>query len=210
MISKSLPLALALSVPILLCACQGPDLVSSPAVGVAAPDEAQTAAMLARMIELGTPGAEHALLDALTGTFDAEVSMWNAPGLEPEIMTGTMVNSWILGGRFVQSDYSSEWMGQPFHGLGLFGYDKAQDAYVGTWCDTASTMLAPVGTGQLSEDGTQIVTYKEMVDPTSGLLNQMREVLTFVSEDHHRMEMYISFEGQEEFLMMRIEYVRTR
>jgi hypothetical protein len=71
-------------------------------------------------------------------------------------------------------------------------------------------MLAPVGTGQLSEDGTQIVTYKEMVDPTSGLLNQMREVLTFVSEDHHRMEMYTSFEGQEEFLMMRIEYVRTR
>ena len=210
MTAKRLPLALACSLSILAVACQGPTRGSSPMDGASPPSEADMADMMERMTELATPGAEHARLDALVGTFHADLTMWNAPGLEPETMTGTMVNSWIMGGRFVQSDYSSEWMGQPFYGMGLFGYDKLQGAYMGTWCDTFSTWLAPLGVGQLSEDGNRIVTHKDMVDPMSGLLNHVREVLTFVNDDHHRHEMYTSSEEQDEYLMMRIEYKRTR
>ena len=39
--------------------------------------------MMQRMIELGTPGANHQLLDPMVGTFKASGQFWSAPGTEP-------------------------------------------------------------------------------------------------------------------------------
>ena len=44
-------------------------------------------------VQLGIAKVPDKRLDALVGTFHAELTMWNSPGLEPETMTGTMVNS---------------------------------------------------------------------------------------------------------------------
>ncbi len=209
MTRKSIPLTLVCLLPFLSGACQGPTQASEGAHPQAGA-EAEMAEMMARMEELATPGPQHALLNSMVGTFRAEFSMWAAPGMDAVTMTGTMINSWILGGRYVQSDYTSEWMGEPFHGLGLMGYDISQEAYVGTWCDTASTILAPISVGQLSADGSQISMVREMVDPISGILTRTRDVFTLTSQDQHTMETYSRPEGQDEFLMMRIDYTRTR
>ncbi len=189
-----------------LGACQSPDVMTIDAEPPAAASMDQ---MMERMIYLGTPAEEHALLEQLIGTFDTQLSMWASPGAEVVELTGVMVNSWILGGCFLRSDYESEWMGQPFIGLGLMGYDKNIGAYVGTWCDSSSTMLAPVAPGTLSEDGTRIVTHKEMIDPMTGAQVHVRDVLIFQGPDKHCMEMYHQPEGESEFLMMRLNYTRS-
>lgn len=165
--------------------------------------------MIATIIELGTPGTEHQVLEVMVGTFQAELTMWAEAGDQPVTSTGTMRNSWFMGGRFLRGDYEGDWMGQRFEGLSLFGYDKARSLYVGTWCDTMSTSLAPISTGHASPDGTQIVMTKSMYDFTTGQDAWVRDVTTLLGPDAHTHEMYLTRAGGEEFLHMRIDYTRV-
>ncbi len=163
---------------------------------------------MATITELGTPGAEHAFLNDTIGTFDASMQMWFAPGAEPTVTAGRMVNRWILDGRFIQGDYTGEFGEQPFNGLCLTGYDKALGVYVGTWADSMSTMLLPISAGK--RDGSAIVFEREMLDMMTGALGKTREVFTVESADRHTFEVYSVFADGSEMKTMEIVYTRAK
>ncbi|MHC4219708.1 MAG: DUF1579 family protein [Planctomycetota bacterium] len=44
-------------------------------------------------VATATPGEAHKLLEPFAGTWKAEVKSWMEPGSEPQVSTGTMVNT---------------------------------------------------------------------------------------------------------------------
>ena len=42
----------------------------------------------------------------------------------------------LLGGRFLQQEFSGEMMGSLYHGIGFTGHDNHTQKYVSTWMET--------------------------------------------------------------------------
>ncbi len=165
-------------------------------------------AAMATYMANAEPGAGHAVLEPMIGTFKATMSMVTAPGAPPEISHGTCTNAWILGGRYVATNFESEVMGQSFSGRGFMGYDNATNEYVAVWMDSMSTGMAPIARGTASPDGKTIVVSMTAPDPMTGVPSLMREVTTIHSNDRHTFEMFQTPLGGTEALSFSIEYER--
>lgn len=108
--------------------------------------------MMAEMERLGTPGEHHKKLGRSVGEWNVD-SMFLMPDGSEMKSTGTMTCDWVLGERFVKTDFNlPDMMGQPFQGIGYNGYDNGSQKYVGIWMDNMSTM-AFVTEGELLADG---------------------------------------------------------
>lgn len=157
-----------------------------------------------------TPGEQHRqLVSQFEGTWDTKMTMWMDPSAPPSVETGKSVNTAVLGGRQVRMDYTGQFMGQPFEGVGYSGYDNVTGKYFSTWTDNMSTGLF-VSEGEY-DPATKTYTYRaEMPDPVQGGAKvPIREVVRVVDADHHVFEMYETREGKER-KSMQIEYARAR
>ena len=148
------------------------------------------------------------MLEPLVGQFRCQITMWMAPGTEPMQSVGTSTHRWILGGRFVEQIYNGTFMGQPFEGQGMTGYDKVRDAYVGMWVDNFGTVMMDVSEGQASEDGKSIEFRRTFLDMVDGSDREMREVLTFLDDGTMTLDMYGPDNDGNEFHTMHIDYER--
>jgi hypothetical protein len=118
-----------------------------------------------------------------------------------------MESQWILGGRFVQSVYKGDFMGQPVEGRGIDGYDNVSQKHVGTWMDTMGTFPMHFE-GQCSEGGKVITTSADFVDPASGQTMTNRGVVTFVDKDHYTYESYMKGPDGSERKVMELTATR--
>jgi hypothetical protein len=164
---------------------------------------AQQEAMMAEMMKLATPGAEHKKLESFVGTWKAVTKSWFAPG-EPTVSEGVTENRLILGGRVLEQTFSGTMQGAPFEGYGLTGYDNKKKEYWSTWSDTWSTGIM-LSTGQADGNG-QIVT-KATVDGPDGKPMKTRMVTKVVDDNSHVFSMYGTNQGKEQ-LMMEITYTK--
>jgi hypothetical protein len=176
----------------------------------APPMDAEQQAMMAAWQKAATPGPEHAqLAEHFAGTWDTKQTMWMDPSAPPMTETGKSVDTAVLGGRQVQTAFTSQFMGQPFHGIGFMGYDNVRGKFTSSWVDDMST-------GMMASDGdydpaTKTYTFTgEMADPmNNGALLKIRETVRIVDADHHVMEMFEPRDGKE-VRTMQIEYARAK
>src|SRR5687768_2235337 len=105
------------------------------------PMSAEEKAMMDAWAKFATPAEGHRALAGMVGTWDAEVTSWMSPGQPPVKSKGISENRMVLGGRWVESKFTSEMMGQPFEGVGYTGYDNHKKKYMGTWMDNMSTAV---------------------------------------------------------------------
>ena len=97
------------------------------------------------MMRLGTPGEEHArLAKALEGDWTVHGKFLFGPA--PMESDGTATFKTIFGGRYVQQDHASTFMGMPYEGRGIMGYDNGAKHYIASWIDNMGTgMMTSVG-----------------------------------------------------------------
>jgi hypothetical protein len=154
----------------------------------------------------GMPGEHHARLAGYAGTWDV-AGLWFAyPGAEAFPMTGTSTMRMILGGHYMLEEYKSEFMGEPFEGLLIQGYDNLRQDYFTIWMDSTSTgTMMSRGTrderGVLHTSGTSY----DLITPGG------RPMRTTVTENGTRevvMRMYDTTRDGEEFLSMQMTYTR--
>ena len=153
---------------------------------------------------------DHDRLKPFEGTFRAEVKMWMGPG-EPHISTGTMTNTFELGGRFLNQTYKGDPNEGPFPGFegrGYWGYNTTDKRYEGVWMDTACTQMQ-TEQGQVDGSGKVWTMHGEMTCPQSGQLMKKRSVITLTDNDHHTMEMFWDMGDGNEFKGMEITYARA-
>ncbi len=155
-------------------------------------------------MKLNQPGEMHAVLEAFVGSFDA-VSETPATAAGPgQSSEGTCVNSWQLGGRFVESRYSVDFMGMPFDGIGFMGFDNLNGKFTHLWLDNMSThMLTSEGT--ISEDKKTITFVGEM--GAGGETQTFKFVFEIESNDKHIFKMYNEIGGRD-MLAMTVTYTR--
>ena len=163
--------------------------------------------MMKKIQEAGTPGPAHKALDPLVGEWSAEVKLWMAPGAPPNITKGTAKSTWILGGWFVQQEFNGEFMGKPFRGIGMTGYDNMKKKYSSLWMDDVSTgMFTSEGK---PDSGGKVITFEgTYACPETGDLDRpSKQVVRIISRDKHVYEMYDPSKG-DNFKTMEITYTR--
>ncbi len=153
------------------------------------------------------PGPHHRHLDAFVGTWRATVSVWQSPGADPLVSEGTMVNAWVLGGRFLEQRYQGEAFGGAFQGHGYWGFNNGARQYEGFWIDTASTVMQKEA-GSYDPTTKTFTMEGSFPNPTTGAPMTRRTVISVVSEDEHRME--VAFPGPDDTLYKTMEVVYRR
>lgn len=163
--------------------------------------------MMKKAEAAGTPGAAHKALEPLVGNWTAEVKSWMAPGAPPTVTKATAKSSWVMNGRFVQQEFTGDFMGKPFRGVSLTGYDNTKQKYSNVWIDDMHTsMFTSEGEG---ENGNNVITLEGKYDcPMTGRKDlQMKQILVIVSHDKHVFEMHDPAKGDDS-KTMEITYTR--
>jgi hypothetical protein len=118
--------------------------------------------------------------------------------------TGTCEQKMLLGGRFLQQEFTGDMMGSTFTGIGVTGYDNHTKKYVSTWIDSMSTAIL-FFEGAASADGKTIAQESRYDNPIKGPM-KWRSVTKIVDDNTHVFEMYGTDKRGKEEKMMEITY----
>ena len=163
-------------------------------------------AMMEEYKKLATPGEPHKLFASLAGSWTTKTKEWMEPGKPPMESTGLVEMKMLLDGRFLQSEYTGNMMGQPFTAVAVDGYDNLRKRYVSTWMSTMGTGIFTME-GTASPDG-RIVTLKGRHDELGGGYMTHRGVWRFIDDNNQTFEMFGAHDGGKETKMMEITYTR--
>lgn len=121
-----------------------------PAAPPASPPADASADSNAEWVEFARPGEEHARLKQLVGDWAVHGKF---TGFDGKLEEGDSVASFtmILGDRYLRQEAVGSFLGTPFEGRGIIGYDKAVKKWVSVWLDT-------MGTGMMVAEGRNLPT----------------------------------------------------
>lgn len=171
--------------------------------GIPTPSADQMEEMMAYM-KAGTPNENHERLSAMVGHWDALVKRWN-PGM-PQVMEskGTCSNEWILNDHFLLTKYKGDFMGMPFEGAGITGYDNISKRYFSIWLDNMST--GPKTEYGQYDESSKTYNYTGTFESPLGKTIKSKSTTTVVGKDEHVFTMY---QGEKELeKVMEITYKR--
>ncbi len=191
---------------VVACLVLRPGLADDKKDAVKLDDKAK--AELEAYLKYASPGPEHKRLEPLNGSWTFTAKMWMDPAQkEPTESKGTADRKWVLGGRFLQEEIKGEFMGQPFQGFGLTGYDNGQKKYIGTWGDTMATGLSN-SSGTSDEAGKVFTFTREDFDPVSKKTIKGRDLVRILGDDKHTMEMYKTGPDGKEMKVLELVFTR--
>ena len=166
------------------------------------------AAMMKAWQAFMTPGDIHKMLAKSDGKWTTETTLWEDPSKPPTKSAGTCMNMMVLGGRYQESVFKGTMMNQPFEGRGLLAYDNGKKVFVNTWVDNMGTGITKLE-GKW-DDATKSITFTgKTTDPLTGQDSPMKEVFTIKDDNHHMLEMYMTFPDGKEFKTMEIIFTRA-
>ena len=155
-----------------------------------------------------TPGKYHKWLASFDGEWTGDVKMWMDPSQPPMASKMNTTNAMIMDGLYQKSTHNGMMMGAPFKGQGLVGYDNSKEIFISTWVDNMGSGIM-IMEGNVDKDGKVLTTVGTMTDPITGDTINVKQVLTYISDDKHLFEMYMTSDGQE-FKTMEITYSRKK
>jgi hypothetical protein len=158
--------------------------------------------------KLATPSAPHKMFAHLAGSWTTKTRAWMEPDKPPMEGTGICEQKMLLGGRYLQQEYTGEMMGSPFTGINLIGYDNHTKKYVSTWVDSMSTGIY-FFEGTASPDGKTITQESSYDDPVRGS-TVWRSVTRIVNDNTLEYEMFLTTKGGKEEKMMEMTVSRKQ
>lgn len=167
-----------------------------------------TPEMMQAWTKASTPNEHHRHLAKLAGNWSTTGKFWMQPGAEPTVSSGQATNEMIMNGRFLQSKFEGDFMGQPFVGMGLDGYDNTLGKHIGSWIDNMGTMMMQF-VGECAENGKVLTSMTEFTDPISGQPAKMKGKITVVDDNTYTYESWSQEPGASDFYKsMEITYKR--
>ena len=120
---------------------------------------------------------------------------------------GRSVCESILGGRYFSTKETATFMGMPFEGSSIIGYDNATQKFFSYWIDN-------MGTGVLMTEGTYDEATKTFTFAGSGTgptgEYKVREIIQNINDDESMFTMYMEEGGNPEMKMMEIKSTRIK
>ncbi|MFN0242982.1 MAG: DUF1579 family protein [Planctomycetota bacterium] len=162
-------------------------------------------AMMARMMELATPGPEHKELAEMVGAWDQKVKMRMSPDTPWTESTGTTECTSLLDGRYILEKLEMVMPPMPgtdapmvMKGAQIIGFDKMTGEYTSIWMDSWSTW-AQFTRGKKGADGT--VELKGTMVDVAGK-RPFRIVIKHGPDGHTHSEMFDTIDGKEVQMMI--------
>jgi hypothetical protein len=182
-------------------------VLSQDAAGEKKAPDAHAGDMSDQMPKLGE---EHKKLVAQVGEYTVKGKFWMDPKGEPMETNGKATFTMILGGHYQVQDYEADFMGSPYQGHGIAGYDVNAKEYFSTWIDSMSTGVL-YARGKIDEKGT-VTCLGEMADPMNPTSKcKFREVSKAPEKDSFTFEMWMSNSMHpEEFKCFELTYTRKK
>ena len=169
---------------------------------------AEQQAMMEKMAKAATPGPQHEVLKKLAGEWTTAIKMQMDPSQPAQESQGASTITTLMDGRYCQEQATSQMMGMPFSGMGIYGFDNVLGKYVSTWIDNMGTGIMS-STGTADASGKVITWDATMSDPVTGKPTRERMVTTITDDNHYTLEMYGTPPGaKKEMKTMTIAYTR--
>jgi len=154
------------------------------------PDSAQMMAMAKAWEDFAKPGNMHNWLAKGAGTWVSDsVASWMMPGEPPVYSKASSVEKPILGGLYVEGNYTGIMMGAPMMGHSITGYDKMKKKFVASWIDN-------MGSGIVRLEGTYDAAAKTLTmqgkqsDPGKNAETDIRQVQQWIDDNTYKLTMY--------------------
>jgi hypothetical protein len=165
----------------------------------------QQAEMEAYM-KAGALGPQHEAMAKEVGTYDVAMKNFDNPDGTPTESTGVATRSLMFGGRVLVEDFESDFMGMPFTGRGMNGFDNVSGKYWSTWMDSMSTgLMVSEGTCDASHACEFVGSYN---DPIANGPKKMRVVTRWTSPTTQVFEMHGAGRDGKEMKMMEMTYTK--
>lgn len=143
----------------------------------------------------------------LAGEWATTTKFWATPGAPEQTSTGKSTFMPVLGGRFVQQEFTGQIMGDTFKGFAWFGFNNGTQKFENVWIDSESTGLL-VTTGTRGQDGTITFT-GNFADPVTGQKKATRSTMTWTDKNTVVFSMFDTSSDGQEFKNLEVTYVRV-
>ncbi len=144
----------------------GPSM-SSTAIAQEDPGGPAMVPEIAAMMEAGTPGEHHKVLEMFVGEWNGVFSMRMAPEAPMMEMPSHVKRELVLDGRYMKETVTSEGPFGHFEGIGYLGYNNTDHRYEMVWIDSMSTSIY-TETGHYDVEARIMRMSGERRDPASG------------------------------------------
>jgi hypothetical protein len=178
--------------------------------GAVAADRATRAgAALQALDSAMNPGPGQKRLDPMIGTFDVTVLVWTDPAKPPLEYQGSAVNTWALGGRYVQTMLSTVMDGEAFDGIGYYGFDNSTNTYQAAWMDNGSTAIGWYQ-GKMDKAGRAAVLKSSVVPAVGGRPVAVEMHVSIAESGDHVTQLWGAPRGGKAFKFMELRSVRAK
>jgi hypothetical protein len=154
----------------------------------------------------------------MVGKWNTTMRIWAAgPGAPPLESKGTSTNESILGGRYVMQRMQGKTPmpgadGQmqmaDMEGIGVTGFDRVRNVYVGSWIDSMSTQMLTYR-GTYNPTTKTFAFYGEMDEPMMDMIGRMVKYETKIeSDDKHVFSIYDLAVGSD-YKVIEVTYERA-
>ena len=171
-------------------------------------------------IQRGIPGAGHAALAPLVGSWRVELSIYGTMGRSPDLppiisQDVRTTRIWIADGQYIEDTTEGTVDGKPYWRRGWLGYSNLDRRY--EWVTIAPRVpmmiyLGKPGSGEkMPIDVSGVFTDQGVVsEQTVGKPVGQRTVIRIESNDRHVSELYFTPPGGKEQLALRMVYTRAK
>jgi len=165
---------------------------------------------MARWMATMKPGPAHARLKELLGSYEVTMRMSMGPGQPPMESKGTDEITWFAEGKWLQSSWRIEMMGQPTKGLSILGYDNFKERYVWTKVDSMQTCVQSAF-GHFDQSGDDLILWGTIDEPmTPEQDKQVKYVYRGFGRDKFVLEVHDMMIGETNTKVLEFEYVRKK
>ncbi|HEX2965236.1 MAG TPA: DUF1579 domain-containing protein [Syntrophorhabdaceae bacterium] len=171
-------------------------------------DTMDTEEMMKVYKKIGTPGAQHEMLKSLEGSWITKTKAWMSPDQPPSEGSGTCEQKMLLGGRYLQQEYTGEMGGESFEGINVIGYDNHAEKFASVWMDSMSTGIYYFE-GKRGKDEKILTQESSYEDPVRGPM-VWRSIMKIVDRDRIDYEMYLIPRGGMEEKAMEMTMTRKK
>lgn len=186
-------------------------LAGGGAMSTQAPSQQPTMdEIMARMKEAARPGPHHKALARYVGTWDVEIAMV-MPGSPPERSKGTAVYGWAIEGRWLTQRITGQFMGRPYEGFAVIGFDNYAKNHVAVAVSSMDTAMI-MTRGLVVDPGHKVRTlYGTLDEYTTGELHKpLKVVFRDERDDRHVMEIWDLGIGEAGAKVLEYTFTRQR
>ena len=148
-----------------------------------------------------TPGEEHALLERMAGSWTTHLNMMG------NTSEGKHEKKLDLGGLWLVGRMEGEFMGQPFTGIDVIGWDPEKEKYVGIWVDNFTAAIQTLE-GSYDPEAQRLEFEAPSVNPMTG--EPVTELHRWDLSEEDRLVYSMLFPSPDggEFELFAVEYTR--